>query len=813
MSNGRILLIFYFISILVKSVFSVPIFNSIYANADTLGKHEKFELTVNLSANFSNPYNKNEIYLRAIFTSPTGKNFTINGFYFQDYTRLGPPETLLVKGQPHWKIRFTPTETGIWSYKLYCTDINGTTESPSFQFLCISSNQKGFIRIGNNRYLKFDNGEKFFGVGLNMAWYEYPEKTFSYQKWIDSLSYNNGNLIRVWMSENAFAIEWKNTGLGNYTNRLDRAFQLDWLFEYAKSKNVYIQLCLIPHGQFSINVNPEWSDNPYNSVNGGPCSTPENFFTNSTAKEFFKRRLDYIIARWGYATNLFAWEIFNEVDHTHNFNQNKHNVTQWLLEIGQYIKSNDAYNHLLTTSYANEFLEPSIWISNHFDLIQIHHYNTTSDMQTALWELTALNLSDYNKPTSIGEYDFIDWGYFARTNDPNGINLHNSLWASAMSGAYATALSWSWDIYIANNKLFYHFKPISEFFAFVNLIEKNFIPIIPKIQTSMKSDFAVPPAFPNWGLSPANNFNVIPSGTINPSSINLSKFLYGVSFNAEFRNPPYFNVTYTEPAEFKVLVGNSIGISPRLQIWLNGIKRLDQVVNINATYSINVPVGEHQIFVDNQGIDWMRVAEYVFTNFSISLRSYALKSNDEIIGWVHNRNYNWRYLRDIGSAPPIVNDGLLIFENVKPNSIYRIEWWHTQFPSIARIDTVQLSSDTLIINIPPIQWDYAYRIQRIGTLNVTETNNFLSDIKSIKIFPNPTNAKTKITFNLNQNSDVEIKIYNITGQLVKSIINNAVLLKGSYEIQLDLNNLPSGIYFINIKMNHVNSIKKIVLTK
>lgn len=73
---------------------------------------------------------------------------------------------------------------------------------------------------------------------MNIAWYDYPEKTYSYDKWLDSLSKNNGNLIRVWMSESAFAIEWKNTVLGNYMNRLDKAYQLDWLFEFSRSKNI-----------------------------------------------------------------------------------------------------------------------------------------------------------------------------------------------------------------------------------------------------------------------------------------------------------------------------------------------------------------------------------------------------------------------------------------------------------------------------------------------------------------------------------------------------------------------------------------------
>lgn len=47
-------------------------------------------------------------------------------------------------------------------------------------------------------------------------------------------------------------------------------------------------LCLVPHGQFSTKINPEWHDNPYNSINGGLCSSPDDFFINPFAKELSK---------------------------------------------------------------------------------------------------------------------------------------------------------------------------------------------------------------------------------------------------------------------------------------------------------------------------------------------------------------------------------------------------------------------------------------------------------------------------------------------------------------------------------------------
>ncbi len=794
--------------------FAIPIIQTAIANKDTVALYSKFELTITLTASFSNPFNPNELNLRAVFTSPTGKSYTLYGFYYQDFIRTGPPETLAVNGPPIWKIRFVPNEIGTWTYTILCTDNSGTGSYPTKFFHSISSNNPGFVRRANNRYLKFDNGEQFFAIGENLAWYEYPDRTFSYNYWLDKLALEGANYIRLWMSENAFAIEWKNTGLGNYSNRFDRAYQLDWVLDYAAQKNIYIQMCLVPHGQFSTHVNSEWNDNPYNTSNGGPCSKPWEFFTNSSAKNFFMQKLRYIIARWGYSPNLMAWELFNEVDHTDSFDVNRTSISNWLLEMAQFLKTNDHTNRLVTTSYANEFLDSNVWSSSLMDFTQIHHYNTTTDMQTAQNDLTELYLNDFSKPSSIGEYDFLEFGSWAFINDPNGINLHNSLWASAMSGAFGTASPWSWDIYIDPKNLYHHFKPISEFMKSIDLLGQNFTPIKINLTASLKVDFPIAPAYPKWGKGPVSNFNVTSDGQINPTAINLSKFLYGSVYNTEHRNPPLFFVDYSNSSEFKVIVGNAIGASPRIQIWLDGIKKVDQIANVNATYSITVPAGSRQIFVDNQGLDWMRIAEYVFSNFVVALRGYAMKGNSEIVGWIHNRNYNWRYLRDLPSLPPIVNDGVIVIPSLSNSGLYSVEWWNCSTGIIERIDTVTSIDDTLRIDVPPVQWDYAFKAKYLGPTSVASDEQKLFEFKLYQNYPNPFNPSTIISFELPVQSYITLKVYDLLGREVATLVNEERPVGiHNYELNADKFSLASGVYLIQLKAGKFSDIKKIVLMK
>jgi hypothetical protein len=65
---------------------------------------------------------------------------------------------------------------------------------------------------------------------------------------------------------------------------------------------------------------------------------------------------------------------------------------------------------------------------------------------------------------------------------------------------------------------------------------------------------------------------------------------------------------------------------------------------------------------------------------------------------------------------------------------------------------------------------------------------------SISNYPNPFNPKTRITFSLNEKSDVSIKIYDMSGKLVKDLYRGTNEA-GEYSVDFDASELPSGIYY------------------
>ncbi len=84
---------------------------------------------------------------------------------------------------------------------------------------------------------------------------------------------------------------------------------------------------------------------------------------------------------------------------------------------------------------------------------------------------------------------------------------------------------------------------------------------------------------------------------------------------------------------------------------------------------------------------------------------------------------------------------------------------------------------------------------------------------TLNAYPNPFNPSINFSFNLEKNSEIKLKIFNIKGQLV-SLIEKGVINSGKHTIHWQAVNLSSGIYFTQLQVNNkIIDSKKIVLLK
>ncbi len=79
-------------------------------------------------------------------------------------------------------------------------------------------------------------------------------------------------------------------------------------------------------------------------------------------------------------------------------------------------------------------------------------------------------------------------------------------------------------------------------------------------------------------------------------------------------------------------------------------------------------------------------------------------------------------------------------------------------------------------------------------------------------YPNPFNPSTKIKFELSQSEFVGLKVYDILGKEVKTLVNEKKPA-GSYEVQFDASKLASGTYFYKLQAGSFTEIKKMILMK
>ncbi|MBA4312999.1 MAG: hypothetical protein C0417_10255 [Chlorobiaceae bacterium] len=79
-------------------------------------------------------------------------------------------------------------------------------------------------------------------------------------------------------------------------------------------------------------------------------------------------------------------------------------------------------------------------------------------------------------------------------------------------------------------------------------------------------------------------------------------------------------------------------------------------------------------------------------------------------------------------------------------------------------------------------------------------------------YPNPFNPSTTIQFDIPKASFVTLKVYNVLGQEVATLVNENKKI-GRYEVEFDGARMASGVYFYKLQTNHFTKTMKLLLIK
>lgn len=592
-----------------------------------VGLYEPVFLNITVPDTVANPFDPDEMRVDVALRSPSDSTIRLPAFF--DGMR--------------WQARFTPAEVGRYECRAEVTRYGRTEVSSRSSFRVKPSNRNGFLRVNSASpfTFRFDSGQEFRGVGMNVAWAD------DYEHYFRKLHENGLQVARVFTAPWHLYLEWKDPGLGRY--HLAHAEQLDRLLELAERYDIYLILCLDYHGEVQkeqgyFNEN-SWADNPYNAVNGGPCAGPADFFTDTRARANYRKRLRYLAARYGYSPRILCWELWNEVDLTAG---EPDAVVDWHREMARELRRVDPHGHMISTSFVREGWA-AMYALPEMDFTQTHIYNP-GDMARAVAECTRERWLADGKPHVIGEFGTEFRGAIeTRIKDPCNVEMHNGVWAGLFSPTPVMPLTWWWDDIVDLDDGFSEFRGAAAFartmrgpLTVLDLPELEAEYVVPKRtdlsdsgthsfheKLGMSGAAVIRPVL-GWHKSPLDTFVIDARGHVDQDSL-IPSILFGYD-KRSYRSVPGFRFSCAMPGRFTVRIGKisntgllRIRIDEELALlkplplgpgaaecetssWYPEWNTFQGVYN--RDYSVIVPAGVHCIRIDNAGEDWMEVLAY-----------------------------------------------------------------------------------------------------------------------------------------------------------------------------------------------------------
>jgi hypothetical protein len=257
-----------------------------------------------------------------------------------------------------------------------------------------------------------------------------------------------------------------------------------------------------------------------------------------------------------------------------------------------------------------------------------------------------------------------------------------------------------------------------------------------------------------------------------------------------------------------------------LYITRNGPKRLFRN-NGNGTFSevagrMGVSTTQSTRGVTLFDYDKNGLPDLYLANLSALAPNVLYKHTDVTNNWLTVSVKGTQSNRDgIGTRITVVANGIRQTREVNGASGFASQNSLTQFFGLANASTI----DSLIVKFPS---DRIYKVNNIAAnqnllidesiTSVEDTKTLPTDFQLLQNYPNPFNPNTIINYQLPSSNHVILKVYNLIGQEVATIVNE-FKKAGSYNVHWNANGLSSGIYFYKMTAGSYTSIKKMLLLR
>jgi hypothetical protein len=236
-------------------------------------------------------------------------------------------------------------------------------------------------------------------------------------------------------------------------------------------------------------------------------------------------------------------------------------------------------------------------------------------------------------------------------------------------------------------------------------------------------------------------------------------------------------------------------------------------VNMNPAKSYTIPfdplADTLRLVWTDASYTWTYWQERIQGSFPLTLSPSAVDGDSiyyftfDIVGPApYNLQYRYRYIQGGGST---VDQGGGLGAQNPNNSRYIQPTSPNVFPRNYNAPVDTWKHDTpLYAETPPLNIV-------TGVEEGTGTGRPVSYNLS-QNYPNPFNPATRISFALPQKEHVVLKVYNLLGQEVATVVN-AEKTAGNYTVEFNADKLGTGIYFYRINAGSFTQVKKMVIVK
>jgi len=227
-------------------------------------------------------------------------------------------------------------------------------------------------------------------------------------------------------------------------------------------------------------------------------------------------------------------------------------------------------------------------------------------------------------------------------------------------------------------------------------------------------------------------------------------------------------------------------------------------VNRNALQVGVTPVSHPSIAYSQDG----NMIVCVFSAFQPGDTSNVTPSftfNDIYSTYSTNNGLTWSTPRNLTQTPDWDELYPVLSESGNSSSKFHLKFQSTRIPG----------SQSFTDLAPTARVYTVYRSFNPSTgIEVNTVGSVIPDRFDLKQnYPNPFNPSTKIRFDLAKNSNVTLKIYNVLGKEVATLLNNQLITAGTKEVTFDGEGLASGIYFYTLSSESFSTTKKMILQK